>query len=96
MPIYITITGQNHYFGILPFSIGTKLMLVRDNENPYDSSAISVQHTLYGKVGYVANRAETIAVGTSSADTVCSLLTEDTFAIVRFIAGDYILCEVLL
>ncbi len=95
MSVYITITGQKHYFGLLPFSIGTALRLQPEPDNVHDSGAIAVYAPAYGKVGYVAQTAETKADGTVSASSLSSLIKKPENASVRFIAGDYIIAEVL-
>ncbi len=94
MSIFVTITGQKHYFGMLPFSVGGALQLRPEPDNLYDSSAISVYSPVYGKVGSVAQNAERRADGTVSASSLLPQIGDGTTAIVRFIAGEYILAEI--
>ncbi len=94
MAEYITITGQKHYYGVLPFTIGASLSLCPDEENLYDRDAVSVVSPAFGKVGYVAQSAETRAEGTISAAECKSRGYKG--ATIRFIAGDYILAELSL
>ena len=56
---YITITGINHYYGVMPFRIGMKVKCIKEPKNPYDSEAIRCEVKHLGKVGYVANSAYT-------------------------------------
>ena len=93
MSLFFTITGQKHYYGMLPFSVGTSLTLRTEPDNLYDSRAISVYATPYGKVGMVANTPDTMAEGTVSASALFSQVQEEARAIVRFSAGDYILAQ---
>lgn len=95
MSIFITITGQKHYYGILPFSVGAVLTLRAEPDNLHDPEAVAVYAPVYGKVGYVAQTAETRADGTVSAGALFSLVKKPEKAVVRFIAGDYIIAEVL-
>lgn len=88
---FITITGHKHYYGLIPFSIGECLTLLPEHDNLFDKDAVAVISPVYGKVGYVANQKETMAEGTVSA----KLCKEYTKAVIRFIAGDYIIAEII-
>jgi len=93
--VFITISGQKHYFGLLPFSVGSEVLLKADPENLYDSTAISVYAPPYGKAGNVAQQDATRADGTLSAAEIFPHIKENTRAIVRFIAGEYIIAEIM-
>ena len=93
MNLYLTITGQKHYFGMLPFAPGAVFSLLPDKNNLYDVDAISVVSPVYGLVGLVAQSEETRAEGTLSASSLLPYLPENAACIVRFIAGEYILAE---
>ncbi len=93
MQLYITIAGHKHYFGLLPFYVGCELFLQAEPDNLYDSEAIAVYSTKYGKVGYVAQNDETRAGGTIPASILFPLAKKQT-AIVCFIAGDYVIAEI--
>ena len=95
MSVFVTITGHKHYFGLLPFSVGTILSLRPDPDNIYDPSAISVYVDGFEKAGYVAQSSEHRADGTVSASSLLSGYTTLDKAIVRFIAGEYIIAEVM-
>ena len=95
MNTFITITGFKHYFGLIPFAVGTSFFLRPETDNLHDKDAIAVISHIYGKVGYVANRKETVAEGTVSAASCRNHLKDDTTAIVRFLAGDYIIAELM-
>ncbi|MBE7025935.1 MAG: DNA-binding protein [Ruminococcaceae bacterium] len=95
MSTYITITGQKHYFGLLPFSVDSIFSLKPEPDNQYDPYAIAVYTETYGKVGYVAQSPENRADGTVSASSLFSALKLPEKAIVRFIAGAFIIAELL-
>ncbi len=93
---HITITGQKHYFGLLPFTVGAVFSLRHEPDNLYDQNAVSVLSPVYGKVGYAAESRENLAEGTISA-AECKKNLENGLekAVVRFIAGDYIIAELV-
>ena len=93
--LYVTVTGIKHYFGLLPFNVGTTLLLLSEKDNEYDKHAIAVYREGYGKVGYVANNRQTKAEGTSSASSVWAYTAKGKLAEVQFIAGDYVLAKIL-
>ncbi len=95
MSVFITITGQKHYFGLLPFSVGNEVVLKPDPENLYDHTAISVYAPPYGKAGNVAKQEATRAEGTVSATEIFPHIKDNTRAIIRFIAGEYIIAEIM-
>jgi len=94
MPDYITITGQKHYYGILPFVIGACFSLEPETKNLFDPEAISVISPIYGKVGSVAQSESMLAEGTISSSEIFPFLSANTNCIVRFIAGEYIIAEI--
>ncbi len=94
MSIYITITGQKHYYGLLPFSVGSVFTLRPDPDNLYDNTAIAVYSSIYGKVGYVAQSPDMGADGTAPAASLLPLLHDERNAQVCFIAGDYIIAKI--
>ncbi len=93
MNLYLTITGQKHYFGMLPFTPGAVFSLCPEKNNPYDENAIAVVSPVYGIVGMVAQCEDTRAEGTLSASCLHPYLSQNTACVVRFIAGEYILAE---
>ncbi|MBQ6893074.1 MAG: HIRAN domain-containing protein [Clostridia bacterium] len=93
--MYITIAGYKHYFGLLPFSVGKLVTLVREVENAYDKNAIAVYQENYGKVGYVAATTETAAYGTEVAEQVLPHIGDGICAAIRFIAGEYVIAELI-
>lgn len=92
---YITITGTNHYYGMRPFSVGKKLKCVKEPDNPYDGEAIKVVMKEIGKVGYVANSAYTVAVGTMSAGRIYDKIGKKFHVEVMFITASKVICRVL-
>lgn len=91
--MYLTITGQKHYFGMLPFVPGAVFSLRPDPDNLYDAEAVAVISPVYGRVGMVAQSEDTCAVGTVPARALRPHLSPHAFCVVRFIAGEYILAE---
>lgn len=95
MHAFITITGHKHYYGLIPFTVGAVFSLVPEHENFHDSDAIAVLSPVYGKVGYVANQKETMAEGTLSASLCRNFLSKSNSVTVRFLAGEYIIAELM-
>lgn len=92
---YITITGFNHYYGIVPFKIGKKITCVKEPENPFDSEAIRCQMKHIGKIGYVANSVYTVATGTKSAGGIVHKVKKKFKVEVMFITGHSVICKVV-
>jgi len=90
---YITITGYRNYYGMSVFDLGQVVKLKKDTENEYDKFAIAVYVPKYDKVAYVANSAETIARGTNSAKGIYDFFSNETKAVIDFIAGDFIIAR---
>lgn len=67
---YVSIVGFKNYFDKRPFSIGTKLLCVKEPDNVFDSEAIKVTFPVLGTVGYIANSLQTKANGTFSAGRI--------------------------
>ena len=91
---YITITGINHYYGVMPFRIGMKVKCIKEPKNPYDSEAIRCEVKHLGKVGYVANSTYTVITGTKSAGRIRHKVKKKFKAEVLFISRHGVICKV--
>ena len=91
---YITITGINHYYGVMPFRIGMKVKCVKEPKNPYDSEAIRCEVKHLGKVGYVANSTYTVITGTKSAGRIRHKVKKKFKAEVLFVSRHGVICKV--
>ncbi|MCQ6561516.1 HIRAN domain-containing protein [Paenibacillus mendelii] len=92
-PIYVAVTGTNHYFGTNFIKIGYPLRLVKDPDNPYDQEAIRVEMTPLGKIGYVANSPHTVAKGCKSAGRIYDTFEVTLYGVVRFVVKDTVIVE---
>lgn len=92
---YITITGMNHYYGLLPFKVGKKFTCKKDKCNPYDADAIKVIKKHIGTVGYVANIPYTSATGTLTASRIHSKVKKEFTVEVMFITSSKVICKVI-
>ena len=91
---YITITGINHYYGVMPFRIGMKVKCIKEPKNPYDSEAIRCEVKHLGKVGYVANSTYTVITGTKSAGRIRHKVKKKFKAEVMFVSRHGVICRV--
>lgn len=66
-PIYIAVTGTQHYYGAAFLKPGQIVHLIKDPDYPHDHEAIKVEMTPIGKIGYVANSPHTVPKGCRSA-----------------------------
>ena len=62
-----TIAGTEYYYGMSIFEKGTKVKLIKEPDNKYDSEAIRVELKGHGKVGYVGNSTHTVIGESMSA-----------------------------
>ena len=92
---FITITGISHYYEQAPFEIGRILKIVKEPDNSHDSEAIYVELPFIGKVGYVANSANTVYRGTTSAGRINDKIGEYAYAQVLFITPGGVIALVL-
>lgn len=82
---FITITGQNHYYGMSPYKVNRIVKLVKEPDNSYDSEAIRVELPYIDKIGYVANSVNTVYDGTCSAGRLYDKFDDYAYAKVMFI-----------
>lgn len=93
--LYITITGMNHYYGLVPFKVGQKLTCKKEKNNPFDNEAIKVVIKPLGTVGYVANSPYTKATGTYSAGAIKNKVKKKFKVKVMFITSSKVICKVV-
>lgn len=91
-PVYFTVTGTSHYYGLKPLEPGRVIDLVKEPENLYDSEAIKVQLPYIDTIGYVANSAHTVAGGTFSAGRLYDKIADTAKAKVLFSYHDAAIC----
>ena len=94
-PIYVAITGTNHYFGTEFIKPGQLIHLLKEPDNPYDQEAIKAVMTPVGKIGYVANSPHTVPKGCRSAGRIYDTFAEKVFCVVRFVFKDTVIAELV-
>lgn len=92
---YVTITGMNHYYGLVPFKVGKKIKCTKEPKNPYDTDAIKATMKHIGTVGYIANTPYTAATGTKSASRIYEKVKKKFVVEVMFITGHSVICKVV-
>ena len=92
---FITITGLNHYYGQKPFEINRIFKIVKEQDNQFDDEAIYAFLPYIEKIGYVANCANTVYKGTSSAGRIYDKFEDYAFARVMFITHSSVIAVVL-
>lgn len=93
--MFITINHIDDYAGAELFRPGMNLILKKDKNNPYDDEAIAVYSEKHTKYGYVANSVSTVCRGTHSAGYIYQSFDNETKCLVRFIAEDFAIAELL-
>ena len=95
--IFITINHLDDFDATEFLRVNQKLHLKKDHNNPYDDEAILVFDSREKKIGYVANSVSTVCRGTHSAGRVYDKFDEETYAVVRFVAGesDFAIAEMI-
>lgn len=92
-PIYIAITGTQHYYGAAFLKPGQIVHLIKDPDNPHDHEAIKVEMTPIGKIGYVANSPHTVPKGCRSAGRIYDRFEQHVCGMVRFVVKDTAIVE---
>lgn len=92
---FITITGISHYYEQTPFEIGRIVKIVKEPENSHNSEAIYAELPFIGKVGYVADSANTVYRGTTSAGRIYDKIEGYAYAQVLFITPGGVISLVL-
>lgn len=96
MKCYVTITGLSHFFGVAPFRVGQKLLLVKEPGNQYDHEAICARLPGLGKVGYVANSINTVLGECYSAGRLYDKFGQSATAKVKYVLPNAVVCKVKL
>jgi hypothetical protein len=92
-PIYIAVTGTQHYYGAAFLKPGQIVHLIKDPDNPHDHEAIKVEMTPIGKIGYVANSPHTVPKGCRSAGRIYDQFEQHVCGMVRFVVKDTAIVE---
>ncbi len=69
-PIYVAVSGTQHYYGADFLKPSQIVHLIKDPDNPHDHEAIKVDMTPIGKIGYVANSTYTVPKGCRGAGRI--------------------------
>ena len=85
--VFVTITGQEHFFGMKPFKVGGIIKLVKEPCNTYDREAIRAELPYIDTIGYVANSVRTVCGGTSSAENIYDKMGEEAYARIMFVTS---------
>lgn len=94
-PVYIAITGTQHYYGTTFLKPGQLIHLIKDPDNLYDHEAIKAELIPIGKIGYVANSTNTVPKGCRSAGRVYDTFEHHICGIVRFVVKDTAIVELM-
>lgn len=92
-PIYIAVTGTQHYYGAAFLKPGQVVHLIKDPDNPHDHEAIKVDMIPLSKIGYVANSPHTVPKGCCSAGRIYDRFEHHVCGMVRFVVKDTAIVE---
>jgi hypothetical protein len=71
--------GRKRQEVIAGCKVGELVLLIRENENPYDSNAIAVYHSSRNKIGFIAaDLAERLAPDMDSGQTISARVSDLT------------------
>ena len=93
--IYFTITGLNYYYGNEFLEKEMVVYLKKDNDNEYDTEAISVNLAGLGKIGYVANSPYIVLGESYSAGRLYDKIEEEAQGKIKFILDKGVVCELV-
>ncbi|MDO5859829.1 hypothetical protein [Methanobrevibacter sp.] len=93
--MHITLLGFSKFHGLKPFKLESLIKLIKEPENKYDNEAIACEMRYFGKVGYVANSTQTVAMGTMSSGRVYDKIDDTYFAKVKFITQNTVIAKIL-
>ena len=93
--IYITVNHLDDFNTTYTFKPNDILKLKKDHNNCYDDEAITAYSKHNYKCGYVANSVCTVARGTYSAGRLFDKFEEEISCIVRFVAENFMICELM-
>ena len=91
---YVTITGFNHYYDLIPFKISNLIRCSKEPDNQYDGEAIRCSLPQIGTVGYLANSPSTLAGGTRSAGRVYDHVPDKFYVRVCFTTRTKVICRI--
>lgn len=94
MKYYVTLTGLNYRFGVEPFHVGQKVLLVKEPENEFDHEAIRAELPGLGKVGYVANSYRTVLGDCFSAGRLYDKIGDSVPAKVVYVLERAVVCAI--
>ncbi len=94
MSRYFTITGMNHYYGMVFLKKKMKVRLVKEPDNEYDKEAIRVELKGLGKIGYVANSTYTVLGDSMSAGRLYDKIKKKAKARVILKTPRGVICEI--
>ena len=89
-----TIAGTKYHYGTDIFRPGTKVLLVKEPDNPHDREAIRVEIDGLGLVGYVANSPYTVKGESLSAGRLYDRIGSTAKGKVRFVLPGAVICSV--
>ncbi|WP_270406173.1 HIRAN domain-containing protein [Paenibacillus timonensis] len=92
-PIFIAITGTQHYLGTDFLRPGQIVHLIKEPDNSHDHEAIKVDIVPIGKIGYVANSTHTVPRGCWSAGRIYDTFEQHICGCVRFVIKDTAIVE---
>lgn len=92
-PIYVAVTGTQHYYGVDFLKPGQIVHLIKDPDNTHDHEAIKVEMPPIGKIGYVANSPHTVPKGCHSAGRIYDRLEQHVCGMLRFVVKDTAIVE---
>ncbi|WP_219835441.1 HIRAN domain-containing protein [Paenibacillus sp. R14(2021)] len=92
-PVYVAVTGTNHYFGTEFIQVGFTIRLTKDPDNRHDQEAIRADLQPLGRIGYVANSPHTVPRGCKSAGRIYDTFEDKLMGIVRFVVKDTVIVE---
>ena len=93
--LYATVVGLKNYKGNHVFKLKSKIKLIKEPENDYDTEAIVCELKYIGKTGYIANSTKTVIKGTMSAGRIYDKINDISYAEVKFIANDSVIAKIM-
>lgn len=93
--LYATVVGLKNYKGNHVFKLNSKIKLIKEPENDYDTEAIVCELKYIGKTGYIANSTKTVIKGTMSAGRIYDKINDISYAEVKFIANDSVIAKIM-
>ena len=92
--LYFTITGTHYRFGNDIVERGTRVKLVKEPDNEYDSEAIKATLPGLGQIGYVANSVNTVLGESMSAGRLYDKIGDEAFGTVLYVLDRGVVCTI--